>query len=133
MAGQFSVLVYIRLVQYEVDKVKPGEQGGGQLDVVYDRQFCVVSALHGVGGGQDGGAGVEGGDYAGLGDGDCLLLHCFVQDCARLVRHLIELVNAADAVVGQHQGPTLQHHVPGLGVATTEAVNPTAEEPLPEV
>lgn len=51
-----------------------------------------------------------------LGDGECLLLHDLVQHGARAVAHLVELVDAADAVVAEHQGAGLQDQLPGLWV-----------------
>ena len=47
-----------------------------------------------------------------LGDGDGLLLHDFVDGGTVDVLHLVELVDAADALIGEHQRPTLQHHLP---------------------
>lgn len=51
-----------------------------------------------------------------LGDGEGLLLHDLVQHGARAVTHLVELVDAADAVVAQHQRSGLQDQLPGLRV-----------------
>lgn len=53
---------------------------------------------------------------AHLGDGEGLLLHDLVQHGARAVAHLVELVDAADAVVAQHQRAGLQDQLPGLRV-----------------
>lgn len=39
-----------------------------------------------------------------------------MQHRARVVAHLVELVDAADAVVAEHQGAGLQDQLPGLGV-----------------
>jgi len=39
-----------------------------------------------------------------------------VQHRARAVAHLVELVDAADAVVAEHQRARLQHQLPRLGV-----------------
>lgn len=51
-----------------------------------------------------------------LGNGEGLLLHDFVQHGARVVAHLVEFVDAADAVVAQHQRSSLQDQLPGLRV-----------------
>lgn len=51
-----------------------------------------------------------------LGDGEGLLLHHLVQHRARVVAHLVKFVNAADAVVAEHQGSSLQDQLPGLRV-----------------
>ena len=55
-------------------------------------------------------------DDAGLGDGEGLLLHHLVQHRPCALVHLVELVDAADAVVGEHQGAGLEHQLPRLGV-----------------
>lgn len=46
-----------------------------------------------------------------LGDADGLLLHDLVDGGAVGVGHLIELVDAAHALVRQHQRAALQHHL----------------------
>lgn len=51
-----------------------------------------------------------------LGNREGLLLHDLVQHGARAVAHLVELVDAADAVVAQHQRSGLKDQLPGLGV-----------------
>lgn len=51
-----------------------------------------------------------------LSDGEGLLLHDLVQHGPRAVAHLVELVDAADAVVAQHQRSGLQDQLPGLWV-----------------
>lgn len=51
-----------------------------------------------------------------LGNGEGLLLHDLVQHRASVVTHLVELVDAADAVVAQDQCSSLQHQLPGLWV-----------------
>ena len=51
-----------------------------------------------------------------LGDGECLLFHDLMEHRARAVAHLVELVDAADAVVTEHQRARLQHQLPRLGV-----------------
>lgn len=45
-----------------------------------------------------------------LGDGDGLLFHDLVDGGAVRVGHLVELVNAADTLIRQHQGPPFQGH-----------------------
>jgi hypothetical protein len=102
--GQPLVRLVVDAVQDQVDQVEARQQGRRQVDVLGHGQVRVVAAADGVGRGQDAGAGVERGDDAGLGDGDGLLLHDLVQDGARGLGHLVELVDAADAAVGQDQG-----------------------------
>lgn len=49
---------------------------------------------------------------AGLGDGDAALLHHLVDGRAVHVGHLVELVDAHHAPVGQDHGPRLQTALP---------------------
>mmetsp|Transcript_11512 Transcript_11512/g.37643 ORF Transcript_11512/g.37643 Transcript_11512/m.37643 type:complete len:644 (+) Transcript_11512:854-2785(+) len=106
----------VHLVEHEVNQVEAREQRGRQVDVVDDGSLRVVLGVDRVGGGEDGRARVERADDARLCDRDRLLLHRLVQDGARAVRHLVELVDAADAVVRQHERPRLEHKLLGLRV-----------------
>ncbi len=115
--GELLVGFSIWGVEHEEEDVEAGEQRGGQVDVLDGGDARVVAAVERVGGREDGGARVEGGGDAGFGDGDGLLLHDFVDGRPVAVVHLVELVDAADAVVGEHQGAALEHHLVGHGVA----------------
>ena len=75
-----------------------------QLDVLDDSLVFVPLRLARVGGGQQGGAGVQLADDARLGDAERLLLHHLVQHAPGRLGHLVELIDAANAVVGQHEG-----------------------------
>lgn len=66
--GQAQVGVSVGLVLDQPQQVETGEQGGRQLDVLLDALAWVVAAVGGVGGGQDGAAGVQRGHDAGLGE-----------------------------------------------------------------
>ena len=50
-------------------------------------------------------------DDAGFSDGQGLLLHDLVQHGPGGVVHLVELVNAADSVVGQNQRTSLKNRI----------------------
>lgn len=64
-------------------------EGGIPLCAVYPRG-CGTRHTYGVGGGDDGAASLQGGNNAGLGDGDALLLHGLVDAGSVLVIHLHE-------------------------------------------
>lgn len=115
--GELLVGFSIGCVEHEEEDVEAGEQRGRQVDVLDGGDARVVAAVERVGGREDRGARVEGGGDAGFGDGDGLLLHDFVDGRPVAVVHLVELVDAADAVVGEHQGAALEHHLVGHGVA----------------
>ena len=80
----------------------PGQQGVGQLDILHDGFLSIPLTVHGVGGGQEGGPGVQLADDPRLGDGQGLLFHHLVQNGPRTVIHFIELVYTAHSSVAQH-------------------------------
>ena len=143
MRGQLPVQRLDRLVQDEIDQVEAGEQRGRELQVLHDGEIGVVARIDGIGGGEDRRTRVQRADNARFRDGNGLLLHGFVQNRARGVVHLVELVDAADSFVAQHQRAALQNQIVRLRilfstqsiVATrvTYAVSPTAELPFPDV
>lgn len=47
---------------------------------------------------------------AHFGDGDGLLFHDLMDGCAVCVSHLVKLIDAADALISQHQGSPFQGH-----------------------
>ena len=114
--GELLVGFPAGLVEDEEEDVEAGEQGGGEVDVLDGRDARVVPAVERVGGREDGRAGVEGGGDAGFGNGDGLLFHDFVDRRAVAVVHLVELVDAADAVVGEDQCSAFEYHFVGDGI-----------------
>lgn len=53
---------------------------------------------------------------ARLGDRDCLLLHCLVDRGLVLDVHLIEFINAANAMISEHKRTRFDAELPSLGV-----------------
>ena len=68
-----------------------------------ERLVPLVAPADGVGRGEDGRAGVQGGLDARLGDGDGLLFHGFVDGHLVLGVHLIKLINTADTLKANNQ------------------------------
>eukprot|EP00962_Isochrysis_galbana_P018934 scaffold5496_cov112-Isochrysis_galbana.AAC.3 len=108
VAGDPGVRLLVLRVQDGEEQVEAREERVGHADVGHGRQVPVVRAKDRVGGRHDRAAGVERGVHAGLGDGDRLLLHHLVQRHAVSVDHLVELIDAAHAAVGQHHRPRLE-------------------------
>lgn len=52
----------------------------------------------------------------GFCDRERLLLHCLVQNGARALGHLVELVDAAHAIVAEHEGTRLERELPRVRV-----------------
>ena len=102
--GEALVVSRVNGVADDAEDVEAGEDGLGELDVLAERDGAVVAAADGVGGGDDGAAGLERRDDAGFGDGDGLLLHGFVDRGAVLVVHFVEFVDQAGAAVGEDEG-----------------------------
>ncbi|VEU40960.1 unnamed protein product [Pseudo-nitzschia multistriata] len=95
------------IVEDQVDEIKPAEEGRGQAEIFHHTPAGVISRLRGVRRGQDRGPGAQARYYPGLRNRDGLLLHGLVQDRPRRIRHLIELVDAADSLVREDQCPGL--------------------------
>lgn len=75
VVGQAGVVGLVGLVQHYVDEVETGEDCGGEVDVLHDALFGVVTGVYGVGGGQDCCAGVQTTHDTSFGNRYSLLLH----------------------------------------------------------
>lgn len=91
--------------------IVPGQESSGELNILGHALLEVVAAVGGIGRGQDAHSRVQRRHDPGLGNGDGLLFHDFMDGGSVLVGHLIELVDAADPLVGQDKSPALQHHL----------------------
>ena len=111
MRGQLPIQRLHRLVQDEIDQIEARKQRGRELEVLHDGEIGVVARIDGVGRGEDRRARVERADNPCLGHRNRLLLHGFVENRPRGVVHLIELVDAADSLVAQHQRAALQNQI----------------------
>ncbi len=109
MGSQTPVVQLVLRVEHEEDEVEPAQQRVRQLDVLDDGLLLVPLGVDRVGGGQDGRAGVELANHARLGNAQRLLLHHLVEDGPGRVGHLVKLVDAADAVVGEDEGAPVRH------------------------
>lgn len=117
MPRQSSIVLLVDPVQYQVNEIEPRQQRGRKINVLRDGQVRVVFTPDRVRRGQDARSSVQGRDDPRFGDGDGLLLHDFVQDRAGGVGHLVELVDAADAAVGEDEGAGFEHHLPRFRVS----------------
>ena len=96
----------VGVVHQDEDEVEPGEERRGHLEVIGDVQRPVVHAPVGVSRRDDGRARGQGAEDPSLGDAHLLLLHA-LQERVVLARHLVELVDAAHAAVGDHERASL--------------------------
>ena len=118
-------------VPHHEDAVESGEDGGLQLDLLGYLLQVVVPAEDGVGGGEHGAAGVQPGGDARLGHADGLLLHRLVDGHSVSRLHLVELVNAHDSAVRQHQGSSLDLELPCRAVLAYACRQAGCGRPLP--
>lgn len=120
--GEHSVLLFIRRIEQQkslsskppkkTHQIEPTQQAWRHFDVLCDGFPAVVVSTRRIGGGENGNAGGERADDAGLGDGDGLLLHRFQQNLL-FAAHFVELVDAAQASIAQHQRARFQAGIPG--------------------
>ena len=103
-----AIRLQIHRVQKNEHQIKTRQQGILHPNVLHRGLEGVIPPINGVGGGQDGAAGVEPGVDTGFGDGDTALFHDLVDGRPVHVRHLVELVDTDDPAVGQDHGAGLQ-------------------------
>ena len=97
-----EVTFFLLLVADDKEEVEAGHDRGTDVNVESERPRPVITTMDWISCRKDRGSSVQGGMNASLGDRDCLLLHGLMDGCLILDIHLIELINAADAVVCKH-------------------------------
>lgn len=102
-----EVIVSVGPVLNQPEEVESRKQSSRKLDVLLKTAAGIISAVGRIGRSQDGASGIERGENPRLGDGDGLLLHNLMDGCAVSLGHLVKLINAAHALVSQHQGTAL--------------------------
>ena len=117
MGGQILVVLLVVTIPDNPDDVKPGEQCGGEVNVLHGGAGAVPPPVLWVTGGEHCSAAVHCGDNPRLCETNGLLLHHLVQRGAIAFVHLIELVNTTHSFVGENQRTGLEHVFPGDGVA----------------
>jgi hypothetical protein len=95
-------------VTNHAQNVETRQNGLGQVNVLREGERGVVATAERIGRGEHGTSRLERGDDASLRDRDRLLLHGFVDTRTIGVVHLVELVDDADALVGQDKRSRLQ-------------------------
>ncbi|KAH3660537.1 hypothetical protein OGAPHI_007123 [Ogataea philodendri] len=78
MVCQLRVHSLVTFVQNNKEQVESRHDRRSHGQIALQTNFRVVSSSNRVSSGQYGGSGVQGGLNTGLGDGDCLLFHGFV-------------------------------------------------------
>ncbi|KAH3664119.1 hypothetical protein OGAPHI_004833 [Ogataea philodendri] len=111
--GQSLVIFSAWTVQNQKEHVKSRQKSSWKIDIFVWRHLGVVSSVKRVSSCQNRCPGVQGGGDSSLGDRNRLLLHHFVNSSPVRLLHLVELINTADTIVGQHQGTSFQNHLVG--------------------
>ena len=104
--GQLAVPLGVWLVDKEEDEVEPGKNGIGDLGIVLEGLGLVVAAVDRIGGSYHAHPALQLADDSRLGYRHGLLLHGLQQGGG--IADLVELVNGANAVIGQDQGSRLE-------------------------
>mmetsp|Transcript_19882 Transcript_19882/g.48164 ORF Transcript_19882/g.48164 Transcript_19882/m.48164 type:complete len:207 (-) Transcript_19882:822-1442(-) len=108
-----EVVVHLRVhaIHEQEEDVETREERLREVDVLGRRPPQVVPPVRWVRRRKHARAGVERGGDASLGDRHSLLLHHLMDGSAVRVLHLVELVDAADALVRKHERAALKHHL----------------------
>jgi len=106
--GEVAVCRFVSVVLQDQNQVESADNGLRQVHVVLETQRAVVAAPNRVGGSYDTAPGLQLRHDARLADADGLLFHGFVDAGSVDLVHFVEFVNAADAVVGEHERPPFQ-------------------------
>ena len=114
MSGDFKILLVFLLVVDHEEQVEARHNRWGDVDVVAEGLGTIVSTSVGVSGSQDRGTSVESCVDASLSDRDSLLLHSLVNSNLILDLHLVELIDAADAVISEHESTSLNAELSSL-------------------
>lgn len=88
--GSFWYLNLVDGVSDNAQHIETRHDGFRQVHVLGKGQGGVVPSTDGVTGSNDGAPGLQGGDDAGFGDGDALLLHGFVDTGPVCIIHLMD-------------------------------------------
>ena len=107
MPSDVEIVFITFLVTDDEEEIKSTHDRRRNINIVVKRASSVISAVDGIGSGQDRSTGIQGGMDTGLSDRDSLLLHGFVDSSLISRVHLIELIDTADTVVSQHKGSRL--------------------------
>mmetsp|Transcript_11421 Transcript_11421/g.28919 ORF Transcript_11421/g.28919 Transcript_11421/m.28919 type:complete len:525 (-) Transcript_11421:282-1856(-) len=117
-AGDLLVHFGVHFVDDDEEEVETRHDGRGHLQVLAQRLGAVVAATDGVRSGQNRRAGVESSVQTCFGYADRLLLHGLVDRDLVLLIHLVKLIDAANAIIRQHQRPGFDAELAGLVILT---------------
>lgn len=106
--GDEAVALLVDIVGDDKEQIETGEKRVGEGDVLVGILVHVVLAEDGVGGSDDRAASVERGVDSGLGNGDGLLLHDFVDGDTIDLGHLVKLVDAHDSAISEDHGSSFE-------------------------
>jgi hypothetical protein len=97
-----SIVFWLLLVKHDEDEIETREEGVWQANVAAYGLVPSILGVDGIGSSDDTASGVESGVDARLGNGDCLLLHDFVNGHTVHIVHLVELINTYNTPISKH-------------------------------
>mmetsp|Transcript_70274 Transcript_70274/g.131428 ORF Transcript_70274/g.131428 Transcript_70274/m.131428 type:complete len:266 (-) Transcript_70274:1007-1804(-) len=108
MHGKLEVSTAVMHIPNHEHHVKAGQNRGLEVHLIQHGDGVVIAAKPWICSSEDTAAGVEHCCDASLRDGDGLLLHGLVDSNAIIHVHLVELIDANNATISKHHGPTFQ-------------------------
>jgi hypothetical protein len=114
---EIRIRLLVALIQDHEEQIEPAHDRSGHHHVRSERLLAIVPSSDGVRSSENARACVQGRLDTRLGDRDGLLLHRLVNGDLVGDIHLVELVDRADAVVGEHQRTGFDREVASLFVA----------------
>mmetsp|Transcript_14169 Transcript_14169/g.30977 ORF Transcript_14169/g.30977 Transcript_14169/m.30977 type:complete len:625 (+) Transcript_14169:188-2062(+) len=111
-AGDSPIQIVVGPVVKDEHQIESGQNGRLDVQIFRHRLAQIVISVAGVGRRHHRAPGWQRGHDPGLGHRYLLLLHGLQQSVPVGPGGFVELVDAADALVGEHQGPRLDGHLP---------------------
>ena len=117
--AKMLVLELVGLIANNEEQVESRHDWRCEVQVMLQGLGLVVSSENWISCSQDTRTGIQCGMHSCFGNRYSLLLHGLVDCCLILQVHFIELINTADTVIGEHQSPSLNAHIPVLVFSDT--------------
>mmetsp|Transcript_9053 Transcript_9053/g.21451 ORF Transcript_9053/g.21451 Transcript_9053/m.21451 type:complete len:202 (+) Transcript_9053:764-1369(+) len=114
MLGQFVVALGVSDILDQEHHVKPGEDGSLKIHLIRSVREIIVGPESWISRSKHTAASVQHGCHASFGNGDGLLLHGLMDSNTVFLVHLVKLVNANQAIVGQNHCSAFQCKAPTI-------------------
>lgn len=112
VVGDVAVFLGVQIIQDDEQQIETRQERVRQIDVFLRADVAIVLAIDRIRCRNNRASRIQRGLDAGLGNGDCLLFHYFVDRNTVQVTHFVEFINA-------HHAPVSQHHCTSLKTPIT--------------